>query len=147
MFDRDSSDDALRRIESLSAEMPARWGKMDGAQMCAHCCRPIQVALGDLTLKRALVGFLLGGLAKRYLVNGPAPFRPNMPTAPEFLVVDPQEFADQKRALVSLVRRLSEGGEEGLTRAPHPFFGRLQADEWDRLMWKHLDHHLRQFGA
>jgi len=147
LFDRDSGAEILRRVESLSSTSVARWGKMDGGQMLRHCCRPLQVALGELTLKRAMIGYLFGGIAKRYLVNGNAPFRPNMPTASDFLVVDAQDFDEQQRALLGLVRRLGEGGEEALTRDPHPLFGRMRPDEWDRLLWKHIDHHLRQFGA
>ncbi|MDZ4803510.1 MAG: DUF1569 domain-containing protein [Candidatus Eisenbacteria bacterium] len=30
---------------------------------------------------------------------------------------------------------------------PNPIFGNLSVDEWGKLSWKHLDHHLRQFGA
>ncbi len=35
----------------------------------------------------------------------------------------------------------------GLSKDPHPFFGNLNSEEWDTLNWKHLDHHLRQFGV
>jgi hypothetical protein len=48
---------------------------------------------------------------------------------------------------VALVRRLGDGGAAALTKEPHPFFGPLTAAERDALRWRHLDHHLRQFGA
>ena len=136
----------LARIEGLRADAARGWGKMDAAQMLAHVQVAMRVALGELKLKRALIGVLFGGLAKRSLLK-PAPFGKNLPTAAEFRVVDARDFAREKAAALALVRRFGEGGAAGLTREPHPFFGRLTPEQWDRLQWKHLDHHLRQFGA
>jgi len=31
--------------------------------------------------------------------------------------------------------------------SPRCFFGKLSGKEWGELMYKHIDHHLRQFGA
>lgn len=50
------------------------------------------------------------------------------------------------RLLSPLVRRRALG-PEAAGRRQHVFFGRLTGDEWGRLMHKHLDHHLRQFGV
>jgi hypothetical protein len=70
-----------------------------------------------------------------------------MPTAPQFRITDAREFAKERAALRALVERFGVGGPAGLMQAPHPFFGPLTADEWQRLQWLHLDHHLRQFGC
>ena len=64
---------------------------------------------------------------------------------PEFRIAGPREFARERDALEALIRRFADGGPAGLTREPHPFFGALTPPEWESLMWKHLDHHLRQF--
>jgi hypothetical protein len=119
---------------------------MDVAQMLAHCQAPLRVATGDLPLKRALVGILFGRLAKKKLA-GPQPFGHGMPTAPEFRVKDSRDFAVEHRKLVELVVAFGRNGPAGLTKLPHPFFGPMTVEEWDTLQWKHLDHHLRQFGA
>lgn len=134
------------RIDALRPDSQHQWGKMDVAQMLAHCQQPLRVALGELPLKRSLVGLLFGRMAKRQLL-APKPWKPGMPTAPEFKVTGPRDFAKEKTALRALVRRFGEGGPSGLTKLPHPFFGPLTTDEWQRLQWLHLDHHLRQFGA
>jgi hypothetical protein len=104
------------------------------------------MATGELTLKRALIGFLFGRLAKRKLTS-PAPFGRNLPTAREFRVRDAGEFGSEREKLLELVQRFSARGPAGVPKEPHPFFGPLTAAEWDTLQWKHLDHHLRQFGA
>ncbi len=146
LFDGQGRAAMLARVERLQADAARRWGKMDAAQMLAHAQVGLRVAQGDLRLKRALIGVLFGGLARRSLLK-PAPFGKNLPTAAEFRVTDARDFAREKAALLALARRFGENGSAGLTREPHPFFGRLTPEQWDRLQWKHLDHHLRQFGA
>jgi hypothetical protein len=136
---------AIRRIEALGADARPRWGKMTCAQMLAHCQKPLEVAAGELKLNRRLVGRLLGGWAKKKFVVGDAPFSPNSPTDPEFRIRDERDFEREKALLIRLVKRYGEQGV--LTRDPHPFFGPMSAAEWDRLLSKHLDHHLRQFGV
>ena len=74
-------------------------------------------------------------------------FTKNLPTVPEFRVTDEPNFEAEKTKLIALVKRLSEGGPKVLTKNPHPFFGYMTTEEWDTLQWKHLDHHLRQFGV
>ncbi len=146
LFDPRGLAVVLARIEGLRPDCARQWGKMSAAQMLAHCQQPLRVATGELPLKRSLIGFLFGRMAKRQLL-APAPWKPGMPTAPEFKVVDPRDFATEKASLLALVQQFGTRGPAGLTKAPHPFFGPLTQDEWQTLQWKHLDHHLRQFGA
>lgn len=135
----------LSRLERLRPDAARQWGKMTVAQMLAHCQQPLRVATGELPLKRSFIGLLFGRMAKKKLLS-PAPWQPGMPTAPEFKVTDARDFAKEKAALLALVKRFGETGPAGLTKAPHPFFGPLTTDEWQALQWRHLDHHLRQFG-
>jgi len=135
-----------QRLRSLRPDSKAQWGKMDVAQMLAHCQWPLMLATGERTLKRGLIGVLFGGLAKRKLTS-PAPFGRNLPTAPEFRVRDVREFVPERDKVLELVQRFGARGPAGVPKEPHPFFGPLTAAEWDTLQWKHLDHHLRQFGA
>lgn len=135
----------VQRLENLPADARPEWGKMSAPQMLAHCQRAMEVALGERKLKRAIIGRLFGGFAKRKYVAGTQPFPRNSPTDPNFIVADPRAFADEKAALIQLVHRLS--APDVLTTEPHPFFGPMTPAEWDQLMVKHLDHHLRQFGG
>ena len=146
IFRADELETVLGRIGRLEPGSPRKWGKMDTAQACAHCQVPIRVALGEQKMKRGLIGILFGGLAKKSLMRD-EPFKVNLPTDKAFLVRDTRDFRVERERLVSLVFRLSRGGPAVLTAEPHPFFGLLTATEWDTLMWKHLDHHLRQFGV
>jgi hypothetical protein len=136
----------VKRIQSLRADAKATWGKMDAAQMLAHCHTAMRVCTGDLKLKRSLIGVLFGGLAKKSLTK-PEPFKRNLPTAPEFVVRDRRDFTQEQRKLLELVQDIGRRGSSAFTREKHPFFGPMTDEEWDLLQWKHVDHHLRQFGA
>jgi hypothetical protein len=82
---------------------------------------------------------------KRY--SNDSPFTKNSPTHPTFIVTEERDFAREKERLVGLIREFSEGGEAKCTTAPHAFYGPLTRKEWGMGTYKHLDHHLRQFGA
>jgi len=146
LFEPAARSAMLARLERLQPNAARQWGKMSAAQMLAHCQEPLRVATGELRLKRGLVGILFGRLAKKKLL-APAPWKPGLPTAPEFKITDARDFAKEKEALLAIVQRFGEAGPAGLTKAAHPFFGPLTTDEWQALQWKHLDHHLRQFGC
>lgn len=146
LFDPSGLAAMLARLQRLQPDATRQWGKMTAAQMLAHCQQPLRVAVGELPLKRNLIGFLFGRMAKKMLLS-PKPWKPDMPTAPEFKVQDQRDFGREKAALVALVTRFGQAGPEALTKLPHPFFGKLTDDEWQALQWRHLDHHLRQFGC
>jgi Protein of unknown function (DUF1569) len=146
LHDRQGHAEMMARLSSLRPDSRRQWGTMDVAQMLAHCQAAMQVALGELRLKRGLVGILFGGLAKRKLL-APKPWGHGMPTAPEFRVSGPCEFTKEHEAMLELLRRYGRGGPAALTKEPHPFFGKLSVEQWDALQWRHLDHHLRQFGV
>jgi hypothetical protein len=136
----------LARIGSVRADSPRQWGRMEPGQMLAHCQVALRVALGEQHIPRAFLGILFGRLAKRHLMQD-GPLRRNLPTGPEFRCAPGRDLERERAELQALVRRYGEGGPAALSGQAHPFFGPLSVAEWDTLQWKHLDHHLRQFGA
>ena len=75
------------------------------------------------------------------------PIKKGLPTDGNFIPKGNFDLDKEKAGLIEIVSRLSEKGPEGITKEPHPFFGALAPEEWNTLTWKHLDHHLSQFGA
>ena len=75
------------------------------------------------------------------------PMRKNSPTAPLLIVGDARDFEKERQRLGVLIDRFVAGGPEGCSTHPHCFFGPMTPQEWAVLMYKHLDHHLRQFDA
>lgn len=146
LFDPAESQKTIDRINTLSSTSKAQWGKMNVTQMLIHCQQPLKVCMGELKLKKGLMGLLFGGMIKRMILKD-EPYKPNLPTAKEFIITTSGDFEKEKKALIEYVQRFSKNGEQGLPKGPHPVFGKLTNSEWDFMQWKHLDHHLRQFGA
>jgi len=146
LFASSERQQILDRLDRLQAGATRQWGKMDAAQMCAHCVAALEVGTGDLARDHSFIGKALGRFVKGSLL-GEKPFSKNSPTDPAFIVSDPRDFAKEKARLVEIVKRFGEAGASAADGRMHSFFGRLKGDEWGVLMHKHLDHHLRQFGA
>lgn len=136
----------LRRINALSYTSTAVWGKMNVAQMLTHCARAMEMALGDEIFEQQLIGKVIAPFMKHIYYND-KPFRRNNPTYKTLLVADERDFETERGILVALVERFHVGGPEVCTKGPHPMFGHYAPEQWSSGMYKHLDHHLRQFGA
>ena len=137
---------ALRaRLQTLKPDSPRRWGKMNVAQMVTHCARALAVGAGDVTTKQSLFGKLLSPFVRSSIL-GEKPFSRNSPTDPKLIVADPRELTVERQRLFDLMDRFAERGDS-VASSTHSFFGRLSATEWGQLMYKHIDHHLQQFGA
>jgi hypothetical protein len=146
MFEQGVPDALLARVGSLTPSTEHRWGKMGVAQMLAHVCTTLEVASGKRTARRLMIGRILGPMfRKRYYDD--SEFTKNSPTHPTFVVTDECDFGTEKERLIRLIREFAGAGEAGVTKEPHAFFGRLSPAEWGIGTYKHLDHHLRQFGA
>lgn len=146
LFDSDASAEIVQRINKLKPSSPQLWGKMNVAQMLAHCSAGIEMHNGDIKPPRVFIGRVIGPFFKPLLTND-KPFRKGTPTAPELLIVDERNFEKEKERLIGLINRFVREGREGVTKHPHPFFGKLKEDEWGMGAYKHLDHHLQQFGV
>jgi hypothetical protein len=120
---------------------------MNAAQMVAHCSAGIRMAFGEVKPPRALIGRIIGPMIKAKVVGDDAPLRRNSPTARELVMQDDRDLDKERACLYGLIDRFVTSGPEGCTSHPHAFFGRMTPEEWSILMYKHLDHHLRQFGV
>jgi hypothetical protein len=145
LFESASADEILSRVNQLQSTSQAKWGKMNVSQMMAHCQGPFEVFFGEKQMKRRLIGVLFGKIAKRKLFTS-KPWSRSLPTAPEFVIKNEREFQNEKMKLVDLINRFSIEGYN-ITEKIHPFFGRLSAQEWALFTYKHMDHHLQQFGV
>ena len=146
LFEPEAIDEIQSRIDSLQPASPRQWGKMDVAQMMAHCSAGLDMASGRLNPPRILIGRLIGLFVKPIYTNE-KPFSQNNPTDKALVVADQRNFQHEREQLKLKLQQFHEGGEARCTRHAHPFFGALTPQQWSRGMYKHLDHHLRQFGA
>ena len=135
------------RLMNLRPDSERQWGPMNAAQALAHCSVAMEMALGDTRPRRALAGRIFGGIVKRLVQKDDAPLRRNTPTMPEMVITEERELDHERERLSGLIDRFAAAGPAGCTTHPHSFFGRMTPQQWAVLMYKHLDHHLRQFGA
>ena len=147
LFDTTTVSEVQTRLARLQPETPRLWGKMNAAQAVAHLSASMETALGDARPPRMLIGRVIGGLIKPMAIGNDKPMQKNSPTVPSFVITDARELEAERNRLSKLIDRFAKAGPSGCTTHPHSFFGRLRPQEWAVLMYKHLDHHLRQFGV
>ena len=146
LFDRAVAEELKQRMAKLTPETQHLWGKMTVAQMMAHCSAAMEVSLGDKIMRQGFAGKVFGKWAKASMLSG-KPIGKSLPTDKSYVVKDDREFDLERRRLAGYIDRFQAGGPKGCTSGPHSFFGMLTPDEWAVLNYRHLDHHLRQFGV
>ena len=147
LFDAARVDEVKRRIGQLRPDTERLWGTMSAPQAMAHCSAGLQLASGDLRPPRLFFGSIVGWLIKPLVLGNDKPMRRNSPTVEGLVVTDERDLGAERERLCGLIDRFAAAGPAGCTTHPHSFFGRLTPQEWAILMYKHLDHHLRQFGV
>lgn len=145
LFDPARVQEVEQRIARLKPESERQWGSMSVTHMLAHCSLAVEMALGEYRPKRLFMGRIIGIIIKPLVFKDDEPMRRNSPTM--LVVVNEGDLPMEQKRLCGLIDRFAASGPQSCTRHPHSFFGRLTPDEWAILMYKHLDHHLRQFSV
>ncbi len=146
LFDKDCYEEVVRRMNTLTPSSQRQWGRMDVAQMLAHCKAAFTVPLSDRKMPRSILGLLIGWAIKAKLYNDD-PWKKNLPTAPNFIIKDERNFEKEKQELMGMIDRFYNAGPENVGKFPHPMFGTFTSAQWGQAMYKHLDHHFGQFGV
>lgn len=147
VFDPATVADLTARINQLTPTTAPQWGKMSVDQMLAHCNVSYDMAYTDKYPQATGVKRLLLKLFVKQAVVGPKPYPRNSPTAPQFRMVGTKNFEDERTKLIGYLHRVQRDGEAAFEGRESPSFGPLSAAEWNTLFYKHLDHHLTQFGV
>ena len=145
LFEAATVEEVKGRMAQLRPDSERLWGKMNPAQAVAHCSAGLELAVGDRTPPRVLVGRIMGWIVKPLVLRNDEPMRRNSPTIKDLVVLDERDLGTERERLRGLIERFAACGPAGCTAHPHSFLGRLTPEEWAILMYKHLDHHLRQF--
>jgi hypothetical protein len=147
LFEVAMVDEVKQRMTQLRPDSQRLWGKMNAAQAIAHCTAGLELALGDRRPPRLLIGRILGPMIKPKAFREDEPMRRNSPTVQGLVVRDERDLDTERQRLCKMIDRFAAAGPQGCTAHPHSFFGRLTPEEWSMWMYKHLDHHLQQFGV
>lgn len=137
----------VQRIHKLNHQTQPIWGKMNVAQMLAHCNVTYEMVFSDKYPKpNALMRWLLKRFVKEGVV-GLKPYKKGIPTAKQFNVSATQDFDAEKQRLIEFLHACVAKGRSWFDGRESHSFGALTADEWNVMFYKHLDHHLTQFGV
>lgn len=145
IFDKATHEELLERLGRLSMASERQWGKMSASQMMEHTARALEMATGSVPMKQAFIGKAIGWIFKNKFL-GPEPFPQNSPTGPTLIIKDDPEFEATRARLAGLITDFHNLGESGTDGNIHGFFGPLTGKQWGETQYKHVDHHLRQFG-
>jgi hypothetical protein len=147
LFEPSTTQALTERIHQLSPQSKALWGKMNVQEMLAHCSLTYEYNNGQKEAKiPGLVRLILKGMMRK-AIAGPQPYKQNSPTASYFKVVNPDSFEAEKTRLIDLITTYQKAGKAAAEQRPHAWLGHISGDEWSAILFKHLDHHLRQFGV
>ena len=140
----DTRRELQKRLAHLTPTNRAQWGKMSAPEMVCHLSESMKMAIGDLPC--ASKNTPLRHTPLKQLIVYIAPWPKGVPTAPELLARVPASWSNDLLELTALVDRFA-ARRNASSWPEHPAFGKLSTRAWGRLVYRHIDHHLRQFGA
>lgn len=147
VFEKNDVDELLERIGKLTPSSKALWGTMNVAQMLAHCNVTYELVYDNKHPKpTGLRKLMLKFIVKQYVVND-KPYKKSSPTGPQFIVDSEKDFEKEKKRLTDYIVKTQELGANHFDGKESHSFGVLTKDEWNAMFYKHLDHHLSQFGV
>lgn len=144
LFETQAFTEIKNRLDNLTEDSQREWGKMTPGQMAHHCQGPLNVILEkkDYGFKP---NWFINLLFKKSMYSD-KPWRKNLPTAPKLKETEKRDFATEKAKLLELLKEFDSQRDRNDWK-PHPAFGKLTKEQWGKMQYKHLDHHLRQFGV
>ena len=147
IFSKEVCDEIINRINRLTNETQPLWGKMSVAQMLAHCSVTYEFMYTNKHKQpNAVTKFILKLLVKPIVTNE-LPYKQSIRTAPAFIIEDVRFFSGEKQRLINYILQTQALGADNFEGKESHSFGKLTKNEWNNMLYKHLDHHLRQFGV
>lgn len=147
IFNKEISDNIIERINHLTPASTPQWGTMSVAQMLAHCNVSYEMIYENIHPKpNPFFKFILKTLVKSKVV-GEAPYPHNSRTAPQFIIKETKNFEAEKQRLIDYINKTQQLGENYFDNKESHSFGKLTKTEWNNMLYKHLQHHLSQFGV
>lgn len=143
IFHKETNSELIERIDKLHEKDHAQWGKMNTYQMLKHCTLSEELFQGKKKYKRLFIGRLFGSTALKGIVRNEKQMKKNQPTHPAFKITGTGDFENEKAKWINLLNNYTNFENSPLT---HPFFGEMTYDEIGIFVYKHTDHHLRQFN-
>jgi len=146
VFDKEIANDLIYRLNNLSPESRSKWGKMNPAQMLAHCNITYEMIYeNSLAQAKGIKKLLLNWFVKPTVVNEKS-YKKNSMTAPIFKIIDEKIFETQKQNITDFIEKTQQLGEKEFEGKESNSFWKLYINQWNKIFFKHFGHHLNQFG-
>ena len=147
VFLQSDSEEIILRINQLKTNLKPVWGKMSVGQMLAHCNVTYEMVFETMHPKpNMVVKFFLKIFVKNSVVNDVS-YPRNSRTGSQFLITGDKVFEVEKERLIKYIQKTQQSGANNFEGKDSNSFGPLNANEWNNMFYKHLDHHSGQFGV
>lgn len=143
VFNESTYKELLTRIDALSENSERLWGKMTPEQMLWHCQFPVKIGVKN---KKEGNGNLFVKLFFKKSMYNDKPWRKNLPTSKALKTKETKDLSSERAELKQLITNFYDCKTRTVWN-PHPLFGKLTHEQWGQMQYKHLDHHLTQFGV
>ena len=144
LWDASARQELRDRLGRLTPSANRRWGKMSAPQMVAHLVDSMRMANGEIEIPSKKLPLRFTPI--KQLVIYLAPFPKSAPTAPQLITRPPADWPSECNALCRGMDQFAERDPSG-PFPEHPAFGKLTARAWGVQVYRHIDHHLKQFGV
>jgi hypothetical protein len=144
IFQEETNAGIVQRIRQLHPDAKPLWGKMSPWQMLRHCNLSEAMYQGKVVHKRLFIGRLFGKMALSGILKNEAAMQQNAPTHPTFKITGSGDFHEEQNRWMEAVQAYLTQPVEDIV---HPFFGPMTRPQIGWYVYKHSDHHLRQFGV
>ena len=144
VFDKSTREELISRINALNENCTAGWGKMTVYQMMKHCTLWEDMVMDTIQRPRVFIGRIFGKIALKAILKDDSPLRRNTPSIPELKVSGEGNIEAQKSEWIAKIEHYAQISNLQLI---HPFFGKMTTEQVGLMDYKHIDHHLRQFGS
>ncbi len=145
IFDNATREELISRINSLNADSRPQWGTMNVYQMLKHCNLAEEFYQGKTEHKRMFLGRIIGQWALKEMLKDDAPMRRNAPTSNKFKVSETTgDIEAEKKKFIDYLNAYDNFTTPEMI---HWFFGKMTREQIGQLVYKHTDHHLRQFNS
>ncbi|MEM9885539.1 MAG: DUF1569 domain-containing protein [Bacteroidota bacterium] len=147
IFKQDTIDAFKLRIANITADSSAQWGKMNAYQMLKHCTENDKMMTSERQFKRLFIGRIFGKMSLRSSTKDDKPLARNSPTHPDLIIKESGDVETQKQAWLKVLEGYYTKPAATFEQFTHPFFGKMTPQQISIWAYKHIDHHLRQFGV
>ena len=147
IYDQQTIREFKERIQKIDKSSKAVWGKMNVYQMLKHCTENDKMLLRERSFRRLFIGRLFGKMALKSNIKNEEPLGRNSPTHPDIKFEGNGDVEAQKREWLNVLDRYSRTRPKFDSVFIHPFFGKMNEEQISKFAFKHIDHHLRQFGV